>query len=293
MAANTIGGVNLAQIAQRSLDALVTEAIPLSAVTTDFSEEIKNEGDSVTTRVPTQPVTKSASAARSSDNSTLTAKTITLNQFRMFDIGFNDLEITKSHVKLRDLFIQPGVVALIEDCMAQIFALVTNANFAQNVVLGSAAYDADACANLAQLLTTAKVPKFARAAVVKPTYYQTLVSDNAIQQVFSSGSDGAIRDNRTGRVHKIDQYEYNGTIPDNGENLAGFVAGPQAIIMAARQPATPEQWYGLVENVVEPVSGLPIQFRYHYDGTEHRLQAFILYGVAVGVAGNLYRIKSA
>ena len=293
MATNTIAGVNLAQIAQQSLDALVTELLPLRAISTDFSQDIKSEGESVTTRFPTQPSAKNMNAARSSDNSTLTAKTITLNKMYGFDIGFSDIEVAKSSLKLQDLFIKPGMVAIVEQVMADIFALVTSGNYTQSTVITAANFDADKVADTAQLLSTAKVPRSPRSILIPPTFLATLVKDNAIQQSYAYGDSVAVRENRVGRVHGFDIYDYNGTIPTNSENLAGFATGPQGIIMAARQPATPTDWYGQVVNVVEPMSGLPIQFRYFYDGTEQRLQAIVLYGVQVGNPGNLYRIKTA
>ncbi|MDB6026295.1 MAG: hypothetical protein JWM68_2518 [Verrucomicrobiales bacterium] len=293
MATNTLGGVNLAKIAQKSLDAITTQLIGLQALTLDFSDEIKSEGDSVTTRVATSPTVKSASTTRSSDNSTLTAKTVTLNKFQMFDIGFKDLEIAKSSVKLENLFIKPGVVALVEDMYATMFALCLNANFPLNKIYTSSQYDADAAVDLATYMSTNKIPSGPRTVIVPPSYYGNLAKDNAVQAAYAFGNNDAIINRQVKRVAGLDHMEFNGTIPGNSENLVGFAAGPQAILMAARFPAMPEQWYGLVENVVEPVTGLPIQFRYFYDGNEQRLQAIILYGMAVGQATNGVRILSA
>ena len=53
--ANTIAGANLAEIAQESLNGLQSCFAPLSALTTDFSSDVRDAGESVTTRYPTKP----------------------------------------------------------------------------------------------------------------------------------------------------------------------------------------------------------------------------------------------
>jgi len=295
MSTNTIGGVNLARIAQRSLDSLVTELVPLKGIfVTDFSDEVA-KGPSVTTRYPTNPTVKQllTAANRVSDNSTINSVQVNIGNPRGVDIGFNDVEVINSEIQLEQLFIRPGVTAIIEDIMATIFALVTSGNFAQNQIAASAAYDADMVSTISQAMSVAKIPKNPRSAIVAPAYYGNLQRDGSIQQSYAYGGAEAIRNNMATRVHGIDQYEYNGTIPTNGENLTGFACGPAAICLAARRPVDPQDWYGQVENTIEPVTGLPVQFRHFYDGAEHRLQMLTQHGAAVGVAANLIRIKSA
>ena len=52
MPTNTLNGINLAQIAESTLDYMSYEFAPLNAITRDFSEDIAQQGESVTTRVP-------------------------------------------------------------------------------------------------------------------------------------------------------------------------------------------------------------------------------------------------
>ena len=83
-------------------------------------------------------------------------------------------------------------------------------------------------------------------------------------------------------------------IPDNSENLEGFVCGKEALIIAARQPALPENWAGAVESVQDPDTGITIQLRNWYeakDGAQF-LTATLMYGVAAGT-DSLKRILSA
>lgn len=295
MAANTIAGVNLARIAQRSLDSLVTQLVPLKDIfITDFSDEVAT-GPSITTRYPSNPTVKTlrTAAQRVSDNSTLTAVTVNIGDPRGVDIGFDDVEMINSEIKLHQLFIVPAVTAIIEDIMATVFALVTAANFSQSKLVTAANFDADAVSALAEQMSTAKIPTANRAMILKPTYYGNLSRDNAVQAAYAYGDSTVIRTGRVGSVHGLSPYEFNGTIPANGESLEGFASAPSAICLAARAPITPDAWYGEVENTVEPITGLPVQFRYFYDGVEHRLQMLTQHGAATGNPANLVRIRSA
>lgn len=293
---NSLSGVNLAKIAQASLEPLLTELVPLTAFMTDFSNEIESEGETITTRYPsTNPTAKAmlSAADRVPTDVGTTPKTVTLNRVRGFDYGFNDLEMTLSSVKLRELFIQPGVTAVAEEMISYVLALATVSAFPDEIVLSSSEYDSDALSDIATELTTDKIPRVGRTALINPAYYGNLTKDADVKRVDAFGNDSAVKEHSVPRVAGINQLEYNGTIPTNSQNLVGIVGGKQGLLIAARQIVTPQGWYGQVVNVTEPVTKLPLQFRYFYDGVQHRLQMIVLYGASVGHAGYLKRIVSA
>ena len=78
------------------------------------------------------------------------------------------------------------------------------------------------------------------------------------------------------------------------ENLEGFVCGKEALIIAARQPALPENWAGAVESVQDPDTGITLQLRNWYEGKDgaQYITATLIYGVAAGT-DSLKRIVSA
>jgi hypothetical protein len=291
--ANNLQGVNLARIAQKSLDSLVTQLVPLADMfVTDFSSEVA-KGPSITTRYPLNPTVKTlrSSAQRAPDDQATTPVTVTIGDPRGVDIGFDDVEMINSEINLFKLFIRPAVVAIIEDIVTGIFQLCTAANYPQVVTLLPDDYDADQVSLIAQAMSAAKIPTSPRNALVAPTYYGPLGRDNSVQLAYALGSDAVIRTGKIPTIHGIGQWEYNGNIPDNGERLRGIVSGAQGVCLAARAPITPDQWYGQVENTVESVTGLPVQFRYFYDGAKHRLQMLTQSGSAVGNPGFLFRIQ--
>lgn len=293
--ANTLAGVNLERISQLSLDALITETLPLRQFVTDFSPEVKVSGDKITTRFASAwPAVQDMSTSKAPGDVTTVARTITLGDFDGVVIGFDDLERTYSDVELVDLFVQPAMSALIESVTTAMLGVITSANgFNQSADLAATDMNADAMADFAQALTTAKVPRTGRAAILSPTYYAGLVKDNVIQAVDSSGSSEALRDHRVSRVHGIAPVEYNGNIPNNSESMTGFVGHRSSLCIAARGVQKPRSgtWFGNIEDIVDPISGLPIQVREYYDGSKMVYEWALNYGVSHGVGAAGIQIR--
>jgi len=292
--ANTLGGINLAQIAQQTLETLSAEMPIVSAFTTDFSSDVADVGESVSTRVATAVSAGDATSGYSATDVTSTAKTITLNKHKHFTAAFTDLEIAKGGMDMLErTFVQPAVHSVVNAMMDDLLALVLNATYSNNTVVTAANFGADDVATLAGDLTTLNVPRGGRAMVIKPAYYAALAKDNAIQASYAFGNPGAIQDNNIPRVHGFDVLEYS-DIPANSENLEGFVCGKEALIIAGRQPALPENWAGSVESVQDPDTGITLQLRNWYEGKDgaQYITATLIYGVAAGT-DSLKRILSA
>lgn len=292
---NTLGGVNLAQIAEETLDTLLQEFVPVGAFTTNFNSDVAMKGESVTTRIVTAVDAMDLSSGYGTNDTTVTtAKTITLNTFYGHVMAFTDAEVSKAGDLnwLREMFIGPAVEATVEKVMDDLLALVTTTNFTNAlspIAVGS--FDADDLADAAATMTTAKIPKRGRFFMVNPSFYAALAKDNAIQAAYAYGGSEAIRDNRVPRVHGFDIYEY-GDIPTNNQFLVGLGGSRQGLLIAARQPATPSDPGLEVVNVADSVTGLPLQFRRWYDPTagEYKMSVGLLYGVAVGNAAAVYRL---
>jgi hypothetical protein len=294
--ANTLSGINWAKIAQETLKVLLDEMPALRAFTTDFSADIKDVGESVTTRVPTAVTAGDASSGYTATDVTSTAKTITLDKHRHFTMAFTDLEVAKGGLEfLRRIFVRPAAHAVVNNMVDDTLALVTNANFGAAAFTGAAStFDADDVADLAETLTTAKVPKQNRFLMVKPTYYAALTKDSSIQVAMNYGGAEAIRENQIPRLHGFGVHQYT-DIPANAENLVGLCGSQEGLLIAARQPVPPSNWFGQVESATDPDTGLTIQIRAWYEGKDgkHYCTATIIYGVAVGVTANVKRLVSA
>ena len=154
--ANTLPS-NLTAISQAALDVLQRELLPFNAFTTDFSADIASQGDAVSTRIATAPSSADVSGGYTAVDQTVTAKTVTLSAFKGLVVGFTDLQVSKASFNIIDLFVRPGVVAVVNDIFDTVNNLVTNANFSQKETIAAAAFDSDSMATLAAEIGRAHV----------------------------------------------------------------------------------------------------------------------------------------
>lgn len=284
MATNTIAGVNLAQIAEESLPALQSLFAPLAGIVTDFSSDISQEGASVTTRFPTKPTAVDLTSGYTSQNTEMTARTVTLDKFFGFVYGFKDVERSKSSILLNDLFIEPSLQALGDKVFGDIWDLVVSANFGTAVTVSAANFTRDTVVDLAQTLTSAKrAPKTGRTLWTNPTYYGSLLktlNDAEMPGIIAEKTEGIVP-----RSSGLDIYETT-EADNNSQNLAAFAFHRTALLMAGRGvDSTGAREMGVeVEDIVIPGLGIPVQFRRWYDANAGELKySFgLLYGVQVG-----------
>jgi hypothetical protein len=298
--ANTLAGINLQVVAQDSLTTLLAEFPLIQKFTTNFSGEIANRGESVTTRIA-QTVTAGDVGASGYQVTDVTseAKTITLNKHKAFVMGFGDGEVAKGgYDVLRRTFMRPAAHSVAKAVLADIFALTTAGNFGTVGTSGvgytgtAAAFDADAVADLAQALTDKDNPMDGRIVIVKPSLFTALSKDVDIKAQYASGTNAPITENLLPRIHGFEINQYS-ALPDAGvTDQKGIFCTPEALLIATRLPATPSNWYGNVATATDDASGLSIQLREWYDGDagQQKIAMTILYGVAVGNANALGRI---
>lgn len=291
---NSLGGINLQVIAQDSLTTLLAQFPLVNRFTTDFGGDILQRGESVTTRIANGvSATDIGSAGYATSAVTSTAKVVTLNKHKGFVMGFQDGEVAKGgYDVLRRTFIRPAAHAVVKAVMDEVFALVDATNFPSTGYSGTvAAFDADAVADISQALTDANVPMANRSLILKPALYTSLAKDNSIQAQYASGTNAPLTENLLPRIHGFEVNQYS-ALPATITNLKGIAVSPEAILIAARLPATPTNWYGNVATATDAESGLSIQVREWYDGQtgEQKLSMSILFGVQVGNPACLAKI---
>lgn len=294
---NTIGGINLQVIAQDSLTTLLAEFPLVSKFTTNFGGDVATRGESVTTRIASGvSATDIGASGYAVSSVTSTAKTVTLDKHKGFVMGFTDGEVAKGgYDVLRRTFIRPAAHAVSKAVLDDIFGLLTASNFTSVGYNGTvAAFDADAVATLSQTLTDANVAQAGRMLVVKPALYTALAKDNAIQAQYASGTNAPLTENLLPRIHGFEVNQYS-AFPATVANQLGVAINSEAILIATRLPAVPQNWYGNVAVATDEQSGLSVQVREWYDGNagQQVLSMSLLYGVAVGNAAAATRIIAA
>jgi hypothetical protein len=296
--ANTIAGVNLAAIAEMSIEPLMSAMLPLRAFTTDFSSDIADRGASVTTRYATVPTAQDLSTGYSGTDVAMTALTITLNTFYGFVWRFNDTERSKSSIRLNDLFINPAANALAKKVFGDIWNLVNDTNYpavaATELTVTAANFDRDDVADIAGQLTINGVPRSRRSLILHPTYYAALAKD--LNAADSAGQVATLGENRIPRVHGFDVYE-SPECDGNSVNVTGLACHNNNLLVAARQVDFERaQQAGVeVQTFSLPDLELPVQLRRWYNPSEGNLyySMGVLYGVLFGLPSAGLKIVSA
>lgn len=298
--ANTLGGVNLADIAQTTIQALTPFLINLQLFALDLSSDMANPAASITTRIPVATTADDVSGGFTASDQTSIPVTVTLNKELGKAIAFSQAELTIGGTdRVLELFVPTVVNAVGLGVVQEFVKLMTAANFPNVSTVASSAFDADATADIAQILDETNVLPFDRTMLLKPAYYTALTKDNVIQPLDSSGSSEALREHRISRVSGFDVSQFNGW-PGSGttftELLSGFVGHKSSLVMAARMPAMTQEGRDIVDvvDMIEPVTKFPMQFQQFYVPKErkHYFAVATLFGVAVGQAAAGRRIRS-
>lgn len=295
---NTLNGVNLAQIAQKSLDVLQSVPILIDRFATDFSPETLGAGQtSITTRYVVAPSAQDIESGYSPTAVSTVSRTMTFSNFWGYVVGLTDSEVMASAINLQRLFVEPAAISTVNKAENLIMSCITNSNFSAKVTKTSAQFDSDVVADIADTLSTANVIG-RRTLVLNPTYYASLLKDGSVKSALAFGEGAPLPTGMVGRLHGMD-IVVSTNIPSNSENLVGFALAPQAIAVAARGIVTPQNFPGLVENTVDAKTGLPCQWRYWYNPDaasqpgSHNFSVACNFAYSVGNPANLVRIVSA
>lgn len=187
---------------------------------------------------------------------------------------------------------------LAEDVLADIWSLVTNANFGAAGFIGAAGdFDVDDVIDLEVTVETAKWPNIGRGLILKPAYIGGLKKDmnaNGGVSTFARDSNGALIN-----FPGLNSFSFatSNLIPANAENLVGMAVYKSALLVGFSpiQPA-PEVMEKLSDyRIVSNDMGLSIEYRAWGDADTDTAKRTIEvnYGKAVGEAAALKRITSA
>jgi hypothetical protein len=281
---NTLQGLNLSQVASQTLDHLGLSFPMFAHFARNFSDTVRQHGESVVTRIPAVLSAQDLSGGYTPGDVSSTQVEIELDHMKGFVIGLSDLEISKARSAdfVFNIFTRPAVDAVAKSFADSLLGLITPSNFPTAITKSAADFDTDEIAQAQQLLSTAKAPKSMRSILLGTDYTASLMKDSMIYSD-QYGSRDPLLTGEVMDVFGMGVVEYQG-IP-TANNLRGFACHPSALVMAARHVAEPSTG-GRVETIstVEPRTGLPVQFRQHYDATlgKTMLSVSCLWGVALG-----------
>jgi hypothetical protein len=224
------------------------------------------------------------------DDATITAATVSLTQYKISS------RFTPSNLKdygadfFVNNFVQTASIGLAQKVMDVINAQVTAANYSVSSTSG-ADLSYSELVGVQKTLDDAKAPS-PRYAVLNSTYVSDLRKDTTIVGNNVLGAN-IIRDGDLGIIAGARVYQF-ANLSANSENLAGWVAGPDAIAFASALPDSEGIPGFEVSNAVDASTGLGVQVLVGMEQSGFlNVTATLMFGAAVGRATSLVRLKTA
>ena len=224
------------------------------------------------------------------DDATITSATVSLTQYKISS------RFTPSNLKdygadfFVNNFVQTASIGLAQKVMDVINAQVTNANYSVSSTSGADLSYAELVA-VQKTLDDAKAPS-PRYAVLNSTYISDLRKDTTIVGNNVLGAN-IIRDGDLGVIAGARVYQFS-NLATNSENLAGWVAGPDAIAFASALPDSMDIPGFEVSNATDSETGLGVQVLVGMEQSGFlNVTATLMFGAAVGRATSLVRLKTA
>jgi hypothetical protein len=224
------------------------------------------------------------------DDATITAATVSLTQYKISS------RFTPSNLKdygadfFVNNFVQTASIGLAQKVMDVINTQVTNANYSVSSTSGADLSYAELVA-VQKTLDDAKAPS-PRYAVLNSTYVSDLRKDTTIVGNNVLGAN-IIRDGDLGVIAGARIYQF-ANLATNSENLAGWVAGPDAIAFASALPDSEGIPGFEVSNATDAGTGLGVQVLVGMEQSGFlNVTATLMFGAAVGRATSLVRLKTA
>ena len=274
------------------LSALVNKLPVLSGISSVFSARPGSTGMSI--QVPLIG-TSSATAFGSGgyltqDDASISAATVSLTQYKISS------RFTPSNLKdygadfFVNNFVQTASIGLAQKVMDVINTQVTAANYAAGNTTGADLSYAE-LVSAQKSLDDAKAPS-PRYAVLNSTYIADLRKDTTIVGNNVLGAN-IIRDGDLGIIAGARVYQF-ANLAANSENLAGWVAGPDAIAFASALPDSEGIPGFEVSNATDAGTGLGVQVLVGMEQSGFlNVTATLMFGAAVGRSTSLIRLKTA
>ena len=305
--ANTLTDLKDVRIAQAALLPWMTELMPLSVFSTNFSPSPSDKGDTVKVPVVGAPTAASdfAGTYMQDIDSEASSVPVVLNKHKFKTVHMTAKEAATTAVPLLEKLVATAAQQLAIDVLTDIFSCVKKAKFTTAADVASAeAFSYKTVLQIREACNEAKMPKAGRALVVNTSLNTALLADDIVARSFISNlaqpgvveartnlAQPGVVEARINRLAGFDVYETD-CVPDNGENLAGFAAHSSAVAVAMRY-LQPIANYDEAGAVTDPVTGLTFGYLRYTDTASNKVLITLecLYGYEVVRSAALQRIS--
>lgn len=289
-ASNALGTLATSMVAQRSLELVFSKRPMLRGVVTDFSDELANLNDTITTRYPgALPTVKALNSTPSETDDT--DAPVVLDQLVEAKYTYTAAEVASTS---RDLVVEHAealAVSMGNAIADSLAALITEVNFgatsATQTVKAAAAVDFSTLASINRAMNDADLPDTYRFGWVNTDVAESLENDSLLTSYLDRSPSPSAYAHWRGVRGFSDVWEFP-ALPANTINLIGFFALRSALIVSARLPQNPESmrpglYRGKIVPIVDPVTGLSLLLDQYGDTNWNVISRVVsLYGVAVG-----------
>lgn len=293
--ANTLTDLKDVRIAQAALLPWMTELMPLSVFSTNFSPSPSDKGDTVKVPVVGAPTAASdfAGTYMQDIDSEASSVPVVLNKHKFKTVHMTAKEAATTAVPLLEKLVATAAQQLAIDVLTDIFSCVKKASFTTAADVASAeAFSYKTVLQIREACNKAKMPKAGRALVVNTSLNTALLADDIVARSFITNlAQPGVVEARINRLAGFDVYETD-CVPDNGENLAGFAAHSSAVAVAMRY-LQPIANYDEAGAVTDPVTGLTFGYLRYTDTASNKVLITLecLYGYEVVRSAALQRIS--
>lgn len=293
--ANTLTDLKDVRIAQAALLPWMTELMPLSVFSTNFSPSPSDKGDTVKVPVVGAPTAASdfAGTYMQDIDSEASSVPVVLNKHKFKTVHLTAKEAATTAVPLLEKLVATAAQQLAIDVLTDIFSCVKKAKFTTAADVASAeAFSYKTVLQIREACNKAKMPKAGRALVVNTSLNTALLADDIVARSFITNlAQPGVVEARINRLAGFDVYETD-CVPDNGENLAGFAAHSSAVAVAMRY-LQPIANYDEAGAVTDPVTGLTFGYLRYTDTASNKVLITLecLYGYEVVRTAALQRIS--
>ncbi len=293
--ANTLTDLKDVRIAQAALLPWMTELMPLSVFSTNFSPSPSDKGDTVKVPVVGAPTAASdfAGTYMQDIDSEASSVPVVLNKHKFKTVHMTAKEAASTAVPLLEKLVATAAQQLAIDVLTDIFSCVKKAKFTTAADVASAeAFSYKTVLQIREACNKAKMPKAGRALVVNTSLNTALLADDIVARSFITNlAQPGVVEARINRLAGFDVYETD-CVPDNGENLAGFAAHSSAVAVAMRY-LQPIANYDEAGAVTDPVTGLTFGYLRYTDTASNKVLITLecLYGYEVVRSAALQRIS--
>jgi hypothetical protein len=239
MAITVPSGLKRDVLLKTGMRAFKNRILPVLAFARKF-ESVPLEGTNKIA-VPYLPLASGASTDWSAgtgyvigNNQTVQVKDVTVNKRKFRGVSFTSDEFNRQPFLNQEEFIGIEAEKLADDVLADIWSVVTAANYAGTTLAAglASAFDLDEVLSLRRLCGEANWPKVPRSLILDGAYWENLHKDTRLgNQNYGSAAaaqEGAV----TGKIGGFTPYEVS-LLPDNGaEKVVGAAIYPSAILAA-------------------------------------------------------------